>query len=473
MKKKIKKGIVAGVTASVVGVVCTTAVLISDKEAKVAAREQQKQEQIYVEKESDNDVQETFAENNKENNEDRNISDKDSIEKEQISKEQEEKENLVKEAEETRLEKERLAKEEEEKERVKKEKAKKEEEEKENAKKEELAKKEKEKEKEESTKLNSKSGTKLSLKNNASVYSEASSSSSKIGSVNEGERVVELSKSGNFVKIRYSGIGGSKTGYVTADNLKVATTIPSDFNNISVASNVSKVKYGTSGQGRSLYYYKIGSGKKTLLLNYAIHGYEDAWAQDGYELSKMANATIKNLAKRDSAKGLNDWSVYIISSSNPDAIVNGYTNDGPGRTQMSAGIDVNRDFPTNFKQNSTARNKTGASALTSPEARALAKLTKNLKSKSENMVVVDVHGWLNTAYGDQKVSKYFANQYGFSTQGLNRNNGGYYAAYAESLGADVSLVELPKPSSPASIEAMNYSGKMINAVNNLIDNYKF
>lgn len=135
--------------------------------------------------------------------------------------------------------------------------------------------------------------------------------------------------------------------------------------------------------------------------------------------------------------------------------------------------EVNRDFPTNFKQNSTARNKTGASALTSPEARALAKLTKNLKSKSENMVVVDVHGWLNTAYGDQKVSKYFANQYGFSTQGLNKNNGGYYAAYAESLGADVSLVELPKPSSPASIEAMNYSGKMINAVNNLIDNYKF
>lgn len=456
MKKKIKKGIVAGVTASVVGVVCTTAVLISDKEAKAAAREQQKQEQIYVEKEKDNEVQETVNEDNKENNENRNILDQDSRKKDEIAKEEEKE----------RLEKERLAKEEEEKE-----KAKKEDEEKENAKKEELAKKEKEKE--ESKKLNSKSGTKLSLKNNASVYSEASSSSSKIGSVNQGERIVEVSKSGNFVKIRYSGIGGSKTGYVNADNLKIASTIPSDFNNISVPSNVSKVKYGTSGQGRSLYYYKIGNGKKTLLLNYAIHGYEDAWAQDGYELSKMANATIKNLAKRDSGKGLNDWSVYIIPSSNPDAIVNGYTNDGRGRAQMSAGIDVNRDFPTNFKQNSTARNKTGASALTSPEARALAKLTKNLKSKSENMVVVDVHGWLNTAYGDQKVSKYFANQYGFSTQGLNKNNGGYYAAYAESLGADVSLVELPKPSSPASIEAMNYSGKMINAVNNLIDNYKF
>lgn len=255
---------------------------------------------------------------------------------------------------------------------------------------------------------------------------------------------------------------------------KPSTEVTGSLNNFSVPDNVTKVKYGTSGEGRGLYYYKIGHGKKLLLLNFAIHGYEDGWPKDGYQLVNMAKYIISHLSKKEyEDDGLNGWSVYVIPTSNPDGLVDGYTNNGPGRCQISKGIDVNRDFPGNFIHFNTSRNKTGSKPLQSPEARALAGLVNRLLDISSNLVVVDTHGWLDTTYGNARVASYFDKQFYLDNKPVKNYAGGYFAGYAREKGAREVLVELPPPAGPQDMANRKYNERMFKAVDNLIDNYQF
>lgn len=257
-------------------------------------------------------------------------------------------------------------------------------------------------------------------------------------------------------------------------NINLNQSIPQNFNDLNEPSNVTKVQYGTSGEGRPLYYYKIGNGNKILLMTFAIHGFEDGWPRDGYQLVKMAENLISKLAAKDSQdKGLNGWSVYIIPSANPDGLLDGYTNNGPGRCQISKSIDINRDFTGNFKIYTDPRNKTGDKPFEAPEAVALKNLVDKLMTISPDVVVVDTHGWLDATYGFSGVAKYFDEQFDLKNRFIHVYDGGYFVGYAKDKGAKSVLVELPKPENAEDMEKKDYNQKMVNAVENLIDNYKF
>lgn len=315
--------------------------------------------------------------------------------------------------------------------------------------------------------------TMLTVTQKTNVYESAIDTSPKVGSVGVTERVMFVSMDGGFVKIKYCNNIEIKEGYVPIDSVEQAPVIPNNFNNLIVPDNVTKVKYGTSGQGRGLYYYKIGNGSKHLLLNFAIHGYEDSWMQDGYTLTQIGEYVIKNLSERQSDDGLNGWTVYVIPSANPDGLVDGYTNNGPGRCEVAQGVDINRDFSgPGYVPIDTARNKT-YSADSAPETRALQNLVLKLINKDPDLVVIDTHGWLDCTLGNQGVSQYFDNAFGLTNKVINVYDGGYFAGYAKMNGAREALVELPNPADPAGAASKEYNQKMLDAVNGIINNYTF
>ncbi|WP_055069627.1 M14 family zinc carboxypeptidase [Clostridium massiliamazoniense] len=244
-----------------------------------------------------------------------------------------------------------------------------------------------------------------------------------------------------------------------------------EFNNFEVDENIVKGIYGKSGLGRNLYFYKIGTGHKSLIINFGIHGFEDAWPKDGYELSKISEYIIHRLSKEYDGLDVKEWSIYIIPSSNPDGLLDGYTNNGPGRCQVTNKIDLNRNFPIEFETNKNYRNYNGEEPLSVPESKELANLVFNINKESDRLVLLDVHGWLNETIGDSDVGKYFDIEFGFKNRELNNNFKGYLIAYAKALGAGVSLVELPKPNNKEDIERENYKEKLYNGIVALLKNY--
>ena len=248
-----------------------------------------------------------------------------------------------------------------------------------------------------------------------------------------------------------------------------ASRISSDFYIYNIPG-VKRVKYGTSGLGRPLYYYKIGNGNKTLFANFAIHGFEDSWAHDGYQLTRIAHQLIEKFNNKNKTSGLNGWSVIIVPCANPDGVLDGWTNNGPGRAQISQKIDLNRDFPTFFKPQYNSRNYTGPHPLGAPEAKDLATLVAKVSRENRNMVLLDTHGWLDMTIGDPQIGRPFINNLG-----LSRNSGyiptghGYFISYGHAEGAEVSLVELPDTKSAAQVDSRNYVGKMYTSMNELMN----
>lgn len=243
------------------------------------------------------------------------------------------------------------------------------------------------------------------------------------------------------------------------------------FNNFKVDKNVSKVIYGKSGLGRDLYFYKIGNGHKSLIVNFAIHGFEDGWSRDGYELTKISEYIIHRLSREYEGLNVKEWSIYIIPSSNPDGLLDGYTNNGPGRCQITHKVDLNRNFPTEFEVNKNHRNFNGEEPLSVPESKALANLVFNINKESSKVILLDVHGWLNETIGDVEVGKYFDIEFGFKNRELNDDFKGYLVAYAKALGAKVSLIELPKSNNKEEIEHENYKEKLYNGIVALLKDY--
>ena len=112
------------------------------------------------------------------------------------------------------------------------------------------------------------------------------------------------------------------------DEGDIGTRVSQNYYNFNI-EGAQKYTYGTSGKGRALYYYKIGSGNKVLLLNFGIHGYEDAWSKDGEELTKIAKNLIERVAKDNASGGLNGWTVVIVPTSNPDGVLDGWSWKNP------------------------------------------------------------------------------------------------------------------------------------------------
>ena len=297
------------------------------------------------------------------------------------------------------------------------------------------------------------------------VYSGPSESYARVGTISETERVSVYegrSQESEYAFIEYCTPAGPKMGYVPAGQLlKTSFGIP--VPNTTITPTV----YGTSGTGKhSLKYYRIGTGPHVLVAVFAIHGYEDAWAADGLELCKLANQLIETLAA-EAADWKSTWSVYIFPAANPDGITDGYTHNGPGRTTVSTGVDANRCFPVNFVATYTARNYTGSTSLYAPEAQALYTTLKNIQNSATTMRLLDIHGWLNTTYGDSTLSTPFCAQFGFGNQSVMGGKG-YLSRWAISMGMSAALIELPFPYSISDISDKQYFEKLNAAMHTVL-----
>lgn len=214
--------------------------------------------------------------------------------------------------------------------------------------------------------------------------------------------------------------------------------------------------YGTSEQGRNLQCYEISDGtwRRTVLLNFAIHGFEDEYYRDGKVLVELGNMLIKYYSAQPSMNGCR---LLIVPCANPDGVYAGHTNYGFGRCNAK-GIDLNRDFDANYVSYSSARNYTPY-AFSAKESRALRDLCKTYKPD----VVIDFHGWLNYTIGDAAVAQVFSQEMGLShyVGFYSTNCNGYFANWAHQQGALGLLVEFK---SSTSVD----KAKLINAVDRLV-----
>ena len=300
------------------------------------------------------------------------------------------------------------------------------------------------------------------------VYPSPTSNDGKFGTLSPYESATKLYKAGNRYHVVYDTDKGvlSKSGYVEYEGKSfgdTSITIPT----VSY-SGVTYESYGSSGKGRPLHLYKIGSGSKILFAGFAIHGWEDNWSNDGLALVKIANELVKKIGAKNNSDGLNGWTVYIASCMNPDGVIVNGTNNGPGRCAVTTGIDLNRCFPTGFTVLTTPRNRTGNTPLGAPEAVALKNLIERLHSQASKLIVIDGHGWLNCTYGNSTIASYFTKEFGFSYKGTS--GGGFFSRWAETLPkASSILLEYPTSTySYSDVERGDYVGKTYRAMMNII-----
>ena len=248
-----------------------------------------------------------------------------------------------------------------------------------------------------------------------------------------------------------------------------------------VDKNIKDGLYGKSGLmykgtgGSYLKYYQIGRGSKHLFLGFAIHGFEDSYSYDGQELTYIADQFYNYLKNNMPDDLVEEWTIYILPSINPDGEYNGWTNNGPGRTTVyswapgNQGIDMNRCFPVGYKSISTQRNYTGTQALQAYEAQSLRDFILN-NTGSQN-IVIDVHGWLNETIGDYEIGKFYRSEFGISEH-VYSYGAGYLINWARSIPNTRSmLLELPEVSNHNQTVSRNYVGKFTNATINLLRNF--
>jgi hypothetical protein len=176
-----------------------------------------------------------------------------------------------------------------------------------------------------------------------------------------------------------------------ADDLPVTEADDLDSRAL-VAPTVKRLFYGTTVEQQTLIYYRIRPPQpngKSAFLTFAVHGFEDAWAQDGRALYSIAHSAIDFYGAHP--ERLAGWTLYIVPSANPDGMRYGVNNwrERPGAYGRctSAGKDINRNV----------------SLGTSREQRAL----KALFDELDPTIAIDFHGWYNTYYGDAKIGGFF------------------------------------------------------------------
>jgi len=224
------------------------------------------------------------------------------------------------------------------------------------------------------------------------------------------------------------------------------------------SGNYTMFTYGKSELGRDLtcYVFTPRDFTDTVLLNFAIHGYEDEYAADGQILVETANQLIDYY--NDNPDKLGKTRLLIVPCANPDGLYEGYTNNGYGRCNAN-GVDLNRDFDANYVARSDVRYYTPY-AFSASESRALRDLVNNYSAD----VVIDFHGWLDYTIGDYELAQVFYEELGLAhyTEFTNTNAGGYFANWAHQQGALGLLVEF---SNSTSVDI----SKLISATNRILD----
>ena len=178
--------------------------------------------------------------------------------------------------------------------------------------------------------------------------------------------------------------------------------VTGDLDTAVLGPAATRLFYGTTVQSQTLIYYRIAppnpNGKKAFL-TFAIHGFEDAWAQDGRALYSIAHKAIDYYGNNPAQ--LKGWTLYIVPSANPDGMRYGINNlrEGSGAYGRctSLGKDINRHV----------------SSGTSLEQRRLKALFDDVKPT----IAIDFHGWFNTYYGNTRIGGFFQSAFNASYTG--------------------------------------------------------
>ena len=211
--------------------------------------------------------------------------------------------------------------------------------------------------------------------------------------------------------------------------------------------------------GSELKYLKYGTGKNVFFATFAIHGYEDKWDKDGYELIEIANNFYNKLLEDKDYDLAKKWTIYIFPGVNQDGLQEGSTNNGPGRTtlysqaQQNKGIDLNRcwQIGSTYEKFTSDRNYNGDIGFQAYEAQALRDFMLKNKSKDGQTILVDLHGWTQQLIGDENICSYYEQQF---PENNKRSVGRYGSGYMISWGrtylgsqgrpAKTALIELPR-----------------------------
>lgn len=211
--------------------------------------------------------------------------------------------------------------------------------------------------------------------------------------------------------------------------------------------------------GSELKYLKYGTGKNVFFATFAIHGYEDKWDKDGYELIEIANNFYNKLLEDKDYDFAKKWTIYIFPGVNQDGLQEGSTNNGPGRTTLysqapqNKGIDLNRcwQIGSTYEKFTSDRNYNGNIGFQAYEAQALRDFMLKNKSKDGQTILVDLHGWTQQLIGDENICSYYEQQF---PENNKRSVGRYGSGYMISWGrtylgsqgrpAKTALIELPR-----------------------------
>ena len=220
-------------------------------------------------------------------------------------------------------------------------------------------------------------------------------------------------------------------GYLAPD----VTPSPEPFHHANI---VKEIVYGQSERGRDLICTIIepSSYTRTVLVNFAIHGFEDWYDHDAQVLVDTAQMTIDHFRDAD----LGDCRLMVVSCANPDGLIEGYTKNGFGRCNAN-GVDLNRDFDAAHTVMTNARNYT-LYPFSAAESRAL----RDLVLANHPEVVLDCHGWENCTIGDSELAKVFYEETGLVHHvTFSDNCHGYFSYWAHQQGALALLVEFTNP----------------------------
>jgi len=186
---------------------------------------------------------------------------------------------------------------------------------------------------------------------------------------------------------------------------------------------VSREQYGSSVQGRSLDAYILANcaqPERTIILTFAIHGYEGLKANDGVYLTESACRLIRFYCQNPTFLGTTQ--LIICPMLNPDGVFKPAAS-GYGREQ-SQGVDMNRDFRKDM--------------FKAQESQAFRDFL--LANKPE--ILIDFHGWLNGTYGDAQLAEVFRHHTGLEHTDPNYGSQmGYLMGYAYKQGIRSLLVE--------------------------------
>lgn len=167
---------------------------------------------------------------------------------------------------------------------------------------------------------------------------------------------------------------------------------------------------GISVEGRTIYDFAIGNPNagRSLLVVSTLHAREYICsAVLMREIEYYLRNYNKTISGTKPADVLNDMQIHYIVMANPDGVTISQTSYARWKAN-SRGVDLNRNFPAKkfvVGGKKGSEGYSGKKALSEPESKAVAALTKDLKKKQNLVGVVNYHAMGQIVFGDCSISK--------------------------------------------------------------------